>query len=474
MQLRLIHRPSPTPPHPRLLLFFAGWGQSPESMGEISVDGYDTALTWDYRGDSLKPEAEAMLEEYEEIVVAAWSFGVHAAARFMAAHSELPVTARIAFSGSRHTVDDTLGIPTSLFRATLENLSERAVEKFEMRVWGSAGAFRRAGSPLSGRTVDELREELQRFDTEAAPLMMWDRAYVPTADLIIPPAAQLKAWEGEAVEVTTIDSAHRPDFNRILNHVLTDKSHVATRFGRSRATYDSHASSQYRAGLRLLELTSDHLTSHPDVMLEIGCATGVLSREVIDRLRPHRAQLWDLETGPEVRKMASTVNCCCEVSVLEADAETAVRALESESVDLVFSASTVQWFNSLRHFLDEAFRALRPGGIIALSTYGPLTMNEITSVTGRTSRFLPLEAVRRAIPAGALTLHLSEEVDRLSFPSALEALRHVSRTGVNALGGTDGSDAHRQALGLLREYPLEPDGTATLTFQPIYLIIKKP
>ena len=471
MQFGIIHHSSTDQTHRRLLLFFAGWGQSRESMGEISVAGYDTALVWDYREDSLSPEAETMIEGYEEIVVGAWSFGVHAAARFMATHPELPVTTRIAFSGSRHTVDDAFGIPPALFRATLDNLSDRAVEKFEMRVWGSAAAFRRAGAPLSGRAVENLREELLRFDTEAAPLMIWDRVFIPTADLIIPPAAQMKAWEGEAVEVTLIDSAHRLNFNHLLNHVLTDKSHVASRFSRSRPTYDRHASSQHRAGLRLLELTERYLSRRPDLMLEIGCATGTLSREVIDRVQPLRAELWDLKTGPEVREMATAVSNRCDVTVQETDAEIAVRSLATESVDLIFSASTVQWFNSLRHFLSEAYRTLRPGGIIALSTYGPLTMKEIAAVTGRLSRFLSLEAVRRAIPAEAMTLHVSEEVDRLSFPTALEALRHVSHTGVNALDSTDG---HKHALGLLREYPLETDGTASLTFQPIYLIIQKP
>ena len=474
MQVQLIHRRSATDSPGRLLLFFAGWGQSPASMGHISAGGYDTALVWDYRDDKVSTEAAELLREYDEIVVGAWSFGVHAAARFMAEHPELPVTTRIAFSGSRHTVDDIKGIPPTLFRATLENLSERAVEKFEMRVWGGAAAFRQAGAPLSGRKVEELREELQRFDTGPAPQMLWDRVYIPTADLIIPPSAQLKAWEGEAVAVTSIDSAHRPDFNHLLGHALTDKSHVASRFSRSRSTYDSNASLQHEAGLRLLELTERHITRRPDNMIDIGCATGTLSRTVIERLQPRRAELWDLESGPEVKDMVAAMSVPCDIKLREADAEIAVRELENDSVDLIFTASTAQWFNSLRHFLNEAFRALRPGGIIALSTYGPHTMQEIASVTGRTSRFLTLESVNRAIPSGAEKLYLAEAITRLDFPSALEALRHVSRTGVNALGSDGGSDGTRHAMELLRDYPLQPDGTATLTFQPIYLIIKKP
>ena len=434
MQLLYSHL-TPASPHSPLLLFFAGWGQSPASIGDIEMPGYDTALVWDYRSDRfLSPDGDdntdetlSQLRDRSEIVVAAWSFGVHAAARFMAVHPELRVTARIAFNGSRFTADYERGIPPEIFNATLDNLSERSVERFEMRVWGGASAYRQGGARLSGRPVDELADELRAFAVAPAPRLLWDKAYISTHDLIIPPSAQRKAWEGESVELITIEGAHRPDFNALLRRALTDKSHVADRFGRARSTYDRHATPQLRFGRRLLSLTRGHLPGQVDTMIDIGCGTGALTAEALTQLQPREAELWDLHLPPSASRLTDS-HQATRIILRQTDAETAAATLPAESVDLIFSASTAQWFNSLRAFLANAYRALRRGGVIALSTFGPLTMRQIAEAIGSGSRFMPPEAVSRAIPAGAETLLLEEEIIDIPFGSPLEVIRQVSLT----------------------------------------------
>lgn len=479
MQL-LYTRLTPSTPRSPLLLFFAGWGQSAATTGDIEMPGYDIALVWDYRserflspqGSDITAETLQELHQREEIVVAAWSFGVNAAARFLASYPGLRVTARIAFNGSRFTVDSERGIPPAIFFSTLYNLNERNVERFEMRVWGGASAFRRGGARLSGRPVDELADELRCFATAEAPRLLWDKVYISDNDLIIPPAAQRKAWEGEAVEIITVDGAHRPDFNRLLARTLTDKSHVARRFGRARDTYDSNATPQLQAGRRLLSLTRDYLPEQVKTMIDIGCGTGALTSEAITLTAPRNVELWDLHI-PASAAVLKENHPSTHLVFRETDAETAIASLDADSVDLIFSASTAQWFNSLRAFLENAYRALRRGGVIALSTYGPLTMRQIAEATGTVSRFMSVEAVGRAIPAGAEIMLLEEEINNVTFGSALEVMRHVSLTGVNALTRADRSEVGN-ARRVLSRYPLEPDGSALLTFQPIYLIIRKP
>ena len=473
-------RLTPESPNSPLLLFFAGWGQSDATMDDLEMPGYDIATVWDYRSDrffspegkEITDETLADLRERREIVVAAWSFGVNAAARFMAAHPGLRVSARIAFNGSRFTVDPECGIAPEIFRATLDNLSERSLERFEMRVWGGATAFRRGGSKLSGRPVAQLAEELRVFMSPAAPRLLWDRVFISDNDLIIPPSAQHKAWEEEAIEIINIPGAHRPDFNSLLRRVLTDKSHVARRFGRARSTYDSNATPQLHAGRRLLSLATPYLPARVDSMIDIGCGTGSLTSEVIDLLAPHDVELWDLHL-PESAASLGQIHPSTRIVLRQTDAESSIADLPQGEIDLIYSASTAQWFNSLRAFLAHAYRALRRGGVIALSTYGPLTMSQIGLATGIPSRFMSVESIRRSLPEGAEAAVLEEETEDLAFGSALEVLRHVSLTGVNALtprGATDTGSARR----LLSRYPLEPDGSALLTFQPIYLIIRKP
>ncbi len=53
---------------------------------------------------------------------------------------------------------------------------------------------------------------------------------------------------------------------------------------------------------------------------------------------------------------------------------------------------------------------------------------------------------------------------------ALEALRHVKLTGVNALSSDNGGARAREVLRL---YPAEADGSASLTYNPIYISLKR-
>lgn len=46
-----------------------------------------------------------------------------------------------------------------------------------------------------------------------------------------------------------------------------------------------------------------------------------------------------------------------------------------ETVDLVAVAQTLHWLDT-RRFFDEAGRVLRPGGVLAVWAYGPLSMEE--------------------------------------------------------------------------------------------------
>ncbi|MDE6394823.1 MAG: DUF452 family protein, partial [Duncaniella sp.] len=197
----------------RLVLLFAGWGMSPRPLGEVNMPGYDIAVVWDYRDLSAPWIGEVM--QYAEVIILAWSYGVHAAARFMHAHPELPVTARIAVNGTRFTADDTRGIPRDIFSATLAGLSERSVVKFNMRMCGGAAAYKAFAPVAPERDIDDLREELQAFDIAPAPGMLWDKAFISESDAIIPPGNQRTAWQDEAAEIIGLDGPHLPDFNAI-------------------------------------------------------------------------------------------------------------------------------------------------------------------------------------------------------------------------------------------------------------------
>ncbi len=449
MKFKLTHRTF----EPRLLLIFAGWGMDPRPFETLAPEGYDVAVAWDY--SDLSAPWVKNLEHYSEIVVMAWSFGVPAAASFILDHPALPITARIAVNGTQHPVDDRLGIPSEIFRGTLDSLSDSNLTRFYRRMCGGAAPYRQFAERLPERDVEELREELRAIGSrgDCTPVM-WDKAFISSGDLVIPPAAQREAWCEEAYMVTELTGPHLPDFARLLKRTLTDKKLVGRKFGDATASYDANASVQHMVTDRLLSGVR-----RGGRILEIGAGTGYATSRLADM---GEVEAWDLIISPRVEELTASGR----IRSKACDAETAIRELPDDSVDTLFSASTVQWFNSLPAFLQEVKRVLTPGGQASISTFGPRTMQEIHTILGNPPLYPSPEAIGRMVPDAEVT----EEIITLDFDSPRDVLTHVRLTGVNSLGPTATPAVTRR---LLTDYPAGPDGRYRLTYQPVYITITK-
>ncbi len=429
----------------------------------LAPAGYDLAVAWDYT--DLSTDAwDGDLTAYGEIVVVGWSFGVAAASHFIASHPGLHITARMAVNGTNHPVDDSLGIPADIFRSTLDGLDERSVRKFHMRMCGGAAAARECASSLPARSVEELRAELEAIGGRNCPSVMWDRAFVSTDDLIIPPANQRSAWASEAYGTVTIPGPHLPDFSMLLSRYLTDKSLVAEKFAGAGGSYDSAAIIQRRIADRLLAMLPSHGGDAPCV-LEIGPGTGYSSAVISRHMSPRRFDLWDLCLHPSLFSINGA-------SPVEADAESMMFTAPDGCYDLVYTSSAIQWFNSLPAFMRNLERVLAPGGCALISTFGPRTMHEIHDALATTSTFHDTVAIRAMIPDTLVVEDIISEEELLLFPSPLDVLRHIKHTGVNATApALGGATAARR---LLSSYPGHPTGRSPLTYQPIYISLRKP
>lgn len=418
----------------RLLMLFCGWGTDSSIADNLSFSGYDTLAVWDYR-DTLT--LGHRLDRYEEIVVAAWSFGVAAAAHFLAENPHLPVTRRVAINGTLHPVSDTHGIPAAIFRGTLDGLCERSLTKFYRRMADG----RHFTQPC--RPIDELADELRAIEALNVPPTRWDLAYISQDDRIIPAANQQRAWQGTPAR--QLEGGHLPDFQTILAPLLIDKDLVARRFAKAAATYDSAATVQRLIAERLLSLAS----LDPTDTIEIGSGTGLLTRMFLEQYTPGRLTLVDFNPAP----VGNAVT-------IAADAELWMASAPSESASCIISASTMQWFNSPGLFLDNVRRILRPGGTALISTFGRNNMKELAGLAPS----LPYPA------ADELPDVVADEEIRLEFPTAAEALRHMRLTGVNAVSQTISA---ADVLRLTRRWPRTPHGSYTLTYNPLYIKISK-
>lgn len=465
MKFHIFPAATDSPSPSRAIMLFAGWGMDEKPFGRLALRGYRVIVLWDYRSPTPPPELLDELRNYEEIAVVAWSFGVPAATRFLLAHPEFPVSARIAVNGTMHPVDDSLGIPEAIFRGTLEGLTEKSLSKFYLRMAGSADAFMQFSATLPDRNIEELREELSAIESDgAAAGIIWDRTVVGRNDRIIPPANQFSAWSTEAFDIIETDWAHLPDFNTIFSAMLTEKGLVAEKFTRAETTYDDNAVAQREIAGKLCGMIPGEIPQGG--ILEIGCGTGLTTRLLAERAPGRPLTVWDLHIPASLRASLPAVTLECR----ECDAETGIRRVADSSLSLIFSASTVQWFNSLPEFLRQCSRVLRPGGMAVISTFGPDTMREIRTQLPDSIPYPSLLAISRMIPPGCDTVRLSEERLTITFPTPVEALRHAKLTGVNALSSRHSGNTARSVIA---SYPLTPDGNATVTYHPIYIVFRK-
>lgn len=415
-----------------MLLIYAGWSVDATPFTQLRCPGYDIAVVHDY--STIEP---VEIDGYGEVVVLAWSLGVHAAELTC---SHLPLTLTIAVNGTPYPVDDRRGIPTAIYEGTAGGLNERALLKFRHRMGAPA-------IPRGPRPIANLQTELLGFPRGEVDFR-WDRAIISAADRIFPPQNQREAWQGRA-EILEIDGGHMPDFQSIIDRFVINKPLVGTRFAKGSATYDGSADTQHKIAERLFSLWRKH-GLRAGTVLEIGAGTGYFT----DLYRPHvgKTILWDIAPARD-----DIVGC---------DAEAALPLAEI-APDVVASASTMQWFNSPAAFLRQCARIIRQGGMAVLSTFGPETFKELTAAGVIPLPYLSENALRRIIPEEFEILELRSELTTMEFDSPIEVLTHLKSTGVNA---RPCSCPIRELLG---RYPRNAAGRCILTYQPIYIVLKR-
>lgn len=208
-----------------LLLFFAGWGMDEHPFSQIHPEGYDWMICYDYRSLDFD---KALIEEYSEITLVAWSMGVWVASQIMRQYPELPVVQSIAINGTPYPVDETKGIPPAIFEGTLQGLNIQTLQKFRKRMCCSAADYQSFLLTAPQRSVEELKEELaaiKKVYLSSGPSgFRWQKAIIGKNDRIFLPQNQRRAWEGVAKDIEEVEAAHYQ--KEIFQHLLTRASNL--------------------------------------------------------------------------------------------------------------------------------------------------------------------------------------------------------------------------------------------------------
>lgn len=240
---------------------------------------------------------------------------------------------------------------------------------------------------------------------------------------------------------------------------------VVSRFARAIATYEGQATVQREAAERLAALMGEHFHVLGPRILELGCGTGLLTRQLLARFAPTELVANDLCPG-----MGVCFANAPRVRFLAGDA----RSLTWPGVfDAIATASAAQWFGELGAFAARCAEALPRGGVLALSAFGPATLREVAALTGRGLAYPGFEAFTAALGEHFAPLATERAVRTLAFADARAALRHLRETGVTATAdpGERWTKARLDALDAAwrGRFPHEGGGLA-LTYEPFWFV----
>ena len=155
------------------------------------------------------------------------------------------------------------------------------------------------------------------------------------------------------------------------------KQGIRRNFARRAASYDRHAEMQRLMAQELVAAAGGSLPRAGRI-LEIGCGTGYLTGLLRQANPAARLVALDLDAAL-VRGGPAAPGAGGGSGVAGGGRGDLIRG----SFDLIIANATFQWFTDPGETLAAYFRSLAPGGVLAFSTLGPQTFQELAESLDR-------------------------------------------------------------------------------------------
>ncbi|MFH1594291.1 MAG: malonyl-ACP O-methyltransferase BioC [Candidatus Omnitrophota bacterium] len=151
--------------------------------------------------------------------------------------------------------------------------------------------------------------------------------------------------------------------------MMVDKETIKKNFSRCAPGYDKHASVQKMVASQLIKLIKKRRF---DNILDIGCGTGIYTKYLRERFP--KAHIKAVDISPGMIDVACRKDELKGIEFVACDGETMDL---TDSFDLITSSASFQWFTDLETALSRYRGALKKGGMMLFSTFGPLTFYEL-------------------------------------------------------------------------------------------------
>ena len=259
----------------------------------------------------------------------------------------------------------------------------------------------------------------------------------------------------------------------VLTSATDLQNRVQQSFRRGLPSY--HDAAKAQAGIARLLVDALCLAGAPSVFhhaLEFGCGTGHLTSALLQRLAIGHLFLNDL-----VAESAAALQPVLQDQKVRSEFYAGpVETMPLPSgLDLIASASTVQWLHDPAQVIARLTVHLAPGGWLALSGFGQQHFAELQALGGfaQAPSYLNPDDWAALLPAD-MAIHTARQHNiKLHFPDAISLLRHLRFTGVNARAHSHWTRANLTDFEARLRKAQPKDSPLALTYCPVILIARK-
>jgi malonyl-CoA O-methyltransferase len=273
-----------------------------------------------------------------------------------------------------------------------------------------------------------------------------------------------------------------------------DRAQVRRAFERAAATYDGAAVLQREVGQRMAERLG-FVRMQPGTILDAGCGTGAALGELHSRYPDARLVGLDLafnmtlaardRSAAAAKSARSLLGRVLGSLAPERDlrawcicGDIVSLPIKAASIDLIWSNLTLQWVGDPQKAFAEFRRALRVGGLLSFTTFGPDTLKELRAAflaadrATHVGRFIDMHDIGdMLVHAGFADPVMDMETLTLTYGDAIDLMRDLKAIGAHNVTagrprGLMGRQRWQRMLAALEA--TRRDGRLPASFEVVY------